>query len=231
MTQAWAGSFDALLHKDISAVNARLAEECRHHNESPLVPERAMLVPFGALNPMLPDWEADFRRCAEVHRMPGVRLHPNYHGYKLGDPVFERVLQLAAKRQLIVQIAVSMEDERTLQPPVNAPTTDTAPLLSLVQRFPKVRLQLLNAFRTVRGKLVTGLAAAGVWFEIATIQGVGGVGKMFAQIEPVTLLSGSGAPFYYFESAKLKLKESPLTAAQLAAVSSESACAFLLGVR
>ena len=220
VTQAWAGTFDALLHKDISAVNARLADECARHGEG-------VLLPFGALNPMLPDWEEDLRRCAEVHKMRGVRLHPNYHGFTLSDPIFERVLQLASERGLVVQIAVSMEDERTLHPLVNVPPTDTAPLAQLLKKFPRARVQLLNTFRTLRGKSVPDLAAAGVRFEIATLEGAAGVGKLLAEIDPASLLFGSGAPFYYFESAKLKLRESALSGAQFAAVSSENARAFL----
>ena len=220
VTLAFAGSFDALLHKDISAVNARLAEDCARHGEG-------VLIPFGALNPMLPDWDEDLRRCVGHLGMLGVRLHPNYHGYKLTDPVFERILELASLHRLIVQIAPSMEDERTIHPLVNVPPADMAALPALAKKFPRARVQLLNAFRTVRGKLVADLAAARVRFEIATLEGVAGISKLLTEIEPSSLLFGSGAPFYYFESAKLKLKESPLSAAQLAAVSAENARAFL----
>ena len=90
-------------------------------------------------------------------------------------------------------------------------------------------MQLLNAFRTLRGKPVADLAAAGVCFEIATLEGVAGIGKMLTEFPTARLLFGSHAPFFYFESAKLKLHESALTAAQLAAVSAENAREFLGG--
>jgi predicted TIM-barrel fold metal-dependent hydrolase len=216
VTQAWAGTFDALLHKDLAAANARLADECRRHG-------RGLLVPIGAANPALPDWESDLRRCVEQHKMPGVRLLPNYHGYTLGDERFARLLALAAELKLLVQIALVQEDDRTQLPLAKAAPTDLAPLPALLKQFPTARVQLLNAFRTLRGKPVLDLAALGARFEIATLEGVEGVGKMLQQLPADRLCFGSHAPFYYFESAKLKLQESILSESQLAAVASANA--------
>lgn len=218
--QAWAGSFEALLHKDISAVNARLAEECRQHGGD-------LLVPMGAINPLLPDWKEDLRRCVEIHRMPGIRLHPNYHGYKLSDEAFASVLQEADKRKLLVQIAVIMEDERTIHRLVNVPATELEPLPAVMKMFPNIRLQLLNAFRKLRTRDAATLAADGVHFEISMLEGVIGIEKLLEQLPLTSVCFGSHAPVFYFESAVLKLQESMLAGIQRRAICSGNATRLL----
>jgi len=106
------------------------------------------------------------------------------------------------------------------------PPTDTAPLSALAQKFPRVRVQLLNTFRTLRGKPLLDLAATGVRFEIAMVEGVNGVANLLSEIDPGRVLFGSYAPFFYFESARLKLKESALDAGQMSAVSEGNARQF-----
>lgn len=223
VTQAWTGSFDAILHKDIESVNARLTDECGRH-------ATGFLVPIGAINPTLPGWEDDLQRCAETHKMPGIRLHPNYHGYKLSDAVFERVLRLATERGLFVQIAVIMEEERTIHPLVNVAPVDTAPLLDVLKAAPQARVQLLNAFRTVKGEAVLKLAAAGVRFEIAMLEGVNGIANLLEKLPLECLCFGSHAPFFYFESAKLKLQESELGDQQRKKVCADSARRVMTGM-
>ena len=217
VTQAWAGTYDALLHKDIAGANLRLVEECHKHG-------RGILVPFGAVNPSLPDWEEDLRRCADDHKMPGIRLHPNYHGYKLDDPKFDRLLALAEERSLIVQIAVGLEDERGHHRLVQVPDVVVTPLPAVLVKYPGVRVILLNSFRAVGGEKLLPLATVNnVYAEIATIESLGGIAKVLEKTPLPRLLFGSGAPFYYLEAALLKLKESNLSDAQLAAIRHQNA--------
>ena len=143
----------------------------------------------------------------------------NYHGYTLDDPAFARLLHAAAQRRLLVQLAVVMEDERMMHPLLRVEPVDTVPLLSLIKQTPGLRLVLLNALRTLRGQPLLDLIAAGeVYVEVSMLEGVGGVGNLFAQLPPQRVLFGSHAPLFYFESTLLKLKESPLTNPQLQAI-------------
>jgi predicted TIM-barrel fold metal-dependent hydrolase len=217
VTQAWAGSFDALLHKDLAVVNARLAGECRRQGGG-------LLVPFGSVNPRLPDWEDELRRCADEHHMPGIRLHPNYHGYNLDDPDFAKLLRLATERGLVVQLAVIMEDRRMMHPLLQVEPPDVAPLAGVVKQTPGLRLVLLNAMNVLRGQPLLNLLQAGeVCVEIAMLDGAGCVGNLLAQAPAGRVLFGSHAPFFYFESALLKLKESPLNEEQLRAIRCDNA--------
>lgn len=212
VTTAWAGSFDALMHKDLAAVNSRLATDCRNHGDG-------MLSPFGGVNPAAPDWDEELRRCADEHRMPGIRLYPGYHGYTLDHPDFSRLLHQAAERGLVVQLAVTMEDERTMHPQWHVPPVETAPLVGLVGKVKGIRLVLLNALKTVRAGALHRLAAAGeVYFDIAMQEGPGGIGTLLEHVPVERILFGSYAPFFYLESSLLKLHETPLQAAQLDAI-------------
>ncbi|WP_406693780.1 amidohydrolase family protein [Singulisphaera sp. Ch08] len=217
VVEAWAGSFDALLHKDLAGVNARLAHECR-------VQSRIRLVPFGSVNPAQPDWEEDLRRCVEEHGMPGIRLHPNYHGYPLDHPAFAQLLALAAKRDLVVTLCLQMEDERMMHPAFRVAPVNPAPLATVVAKTPGLRLLLLNSLSVIRGQALQKVIQAGdVSVDLSTREGVGGVASLLEEVALERVLFGSHAPCLYFESAILKLKESALAPAQLRAVQEQNA--------
>jgi uncharacterized protein len=217
VVQAWCGSCEAPFDKDLAGVNARLARACRDVQEVPL-------LPFGAVNPHFPDWRDDLRRCHESHGMRGVRLYPNYHGYTLADPPLSELLEQAAARQLLVQLVVQMEDVRTQHPKMQVPPVDITPLPSLVAKIPSLRLQVLNAPGTIPEPILVPLARSGrVFFDIAMVEGLGGVGRFVESAGAAAVLFGSHFPLFYPESAVLKIREADLADGDAGAIQAGNA--------
>jgi predicted TIM-barrel fold metal-dependent hydrolase len=223
VTQAWAGTFDGILHKDLASANERLANDCLRHGAG-------FLVPFGSVNPKLPDWQEDLRRCREEFKMLGIRLHPNYHGYDLKDPVFADLLRLANARRLVVQLAVCLEDDRTQHPLMRVPPVDLSPLPDLLKGEPGARIIILNSNPSHNVELLQKLSSAGnVYFDISMVEGVGGVARLAQNISIQQVLFGSHYPLFYFDSALLKIREGGFTETERQAVLEQNARGVLAG--
>lgn len=198
VTQAWAGSFEGLLHRDLAGVNARLARACAEH---------PLLVPIGSINVELPGWERDLERCIDEHDMPGVRVHPNYHGYTLDDPRFAELIERATQAGRFVQVAAALEDTRTQHPHLQVPDVDLAPLAAVLRRVSGARVQILNA--RLRGALLEKLIETpGIWFDTARVEGTHGVPQLVAQAGPARVMLGTHAPFLIPQAALIRVHES-----------------------
>jgi predicted TIM-barrel fold metal-dependent hydrolase len=213
ITEAWAGSFEAILHRDIGGVNLRLADVCRKYPQ---------LIPIGSVNPTLPDWEEDLRLCSEHYRMPGVRLHPNYHGYELDDPRIGKLVERATKAGRFVQIAAAMEDIRTQHDLLRVSDVDLSPIALLTKSNPKAKIQILN-YRPGGAALAMLAKLDGVFFDTARVEATDGVATLLKSVSADRVLFGTHAPFLIPDAALIRVHESDLDEQQLRSTLSENA--------
>jgi len=212
VTQAWAGSFDGLFHKDIHGANRRLAETCRDVDDG-------LLIPIGTINPTLPDWEEDVRRCNEVFKMPGIRLHPAHHGYALDDPRFARLLELAAARDLLVQLVVQMSDERRRLLTPRVPNVDLAPLARIVQPMRGLRLLIANGLRVAMDVTRSGVAkTTNVCFDFSGVANGDELRKLVSLVSADRIVAGTAAPLLDMAASSKMLQQAKLTADKTAAI-------------
>jgi predicted TIM-barrel fold metal-dependent hydrolase len=134
------------------------------------------------------------------------------------------------EHRLILQIAVSVEDERTQHPLMQVKDVDCHPLPALLAAHPNLRVVILNTFRATGSKNLGALSECkNVYFEISTREAVEGVATLAEKIPVERILFGSHAPFFYFESAVLKLRESGLEDSKLAPIRTTNAERLLRG--
>jgi predicted TIM-barrel fold metal-dependent hydrolase len=217
--QAWAGSFEGLLHRDVTGVNDRLVEACQRHG-------RGRLSPVGTIHLGLPDWEGDLRRCQQVHRMRAIRLYPNYHDYRLDDPRFGELLQRCAQAGLLVQLCVSLEDLRTQHPRLQAADVELEPLPAMMRAHPQAKVMLLN-YKPTAGGLKTLPEVPNLFVDTARVEGTDGYAHWLRTWPPSRVVFGSHAPFFIYESALIKAYEAELSDDELLALFQDNALRLL----
>lgn len=213
ITEAWAGSFEALLHRDLRTVNERLHKTCQKWAE---------LVPVGAVNPNLPDWKHDLNLCLGQFSMPGVRLLPGYHGYALDDAVFGELLVTATKLGGFVQVVMAMEDTRTQSSSLQAPNVDPRPLRHWMQQIPDARVQILNC-RPSAADAQTFASIPRITVDTSRVDGTDGVAKLANVIGIDRILYGSHSPFLIPEAACIRMVETEIPAADVKAIMQQNA--------
>ena len=102
--RAVVASTHGILYKNVHAANEELAAQTR--------PFRDRLIPFATLNPTYPGWREDLRRCAEDLGLCGLRLFPQYHGYRLADPPGLDLIDAATELGWAVQVPMRVVDRR-----------------------------------------------------------------------------------------------------------------------
>lgn len=184
---AWVGSFDGLFHKDIHAVNARLVDACRTRGGE-------LLVPVGSINPALPDWEEDLRRCHDVLKMPAVRLHPTYHGYALNDPRLAQLLEQASKHSLLVQIVTQLPaaKHRLLTPA--AKSVPLSPLAAIARSLPNLRLIISGPPPHERATTERFAEITNVYFDVASASTGNELARLSQTAASNRLVYGTAAP-------------------------------------
>jgi predicted TIM-barrel fold metal-dependent hydrolase len=216
VTQAWAGSFDGLFHKDVQSVNSRLAKMCREEGGG-------LLLPIGTVNPTLPDWEEDVRRCHESFKMPGIRLHPAYHGYALDDPRFARLLALAAERGLFVQLVARLTNERRRFLTPRVTQVDLGPLAQIVSPVRELRLLIVGTKAAEMLRMKEVLNRSSPYFDFARATDVESLGRLVKGVSVERIVYGSASPLMDVRPGSNVLQQAKLTAEEVHAISSGNA--------
>ena len=217
--RALAGSFEGILHRDISAANQRLFDECQKY---------PILSPMGSINPLLPGWREDLKTCCKQKKSCGIRLFPNYHGYGLEHPHVAELLKRSAEAGALVQIVWEMEDPRTQHPLVDVPRVDLSPLKELLTEENSPTVQILNA-RLRPPELSQFNACKTMFFDTSRVDGTNGIAEMCESISIKQICYGSHAPFLIPEAAYFRVWENHLADDQRIQVFNQNANGMIKG--
>ena len=195
--KAMVASLNGVFYRNAHAANAEVSKETRRL--------RDRLIPCATLNPTFPGWEEDLRRCAEGLELKGLRLYPQYHGYRLADPAALELIDAVGELGWPIQVPMRLEDRRTRHPFDLAEDLAPSDLAQILALRPKTNWMFLNALGLNGSQLPS---TARFLVEISRMTSVlqKNIPDLIDQVGPEHLAFGTGMPLKVPEPALLKVE-------------------------
>ena len=127
---------------------------------------------------------------------------------RIAGPEIERLIQLLAK----VPGLGPRSARRAALHLIKKKEQLLAPLAGAISAEPRLKLVVLNCYPQLPVERLRPLSAAGqVFFDLSMVERVGGISRLAEHVSGARVLFGSHYPFFYFESALLKVQEAGLS--------------------
>jgi predicted TIM-barrel fold metal-dependent hydrolase len=200
--RAVVGSLSAVMYRTSQSGNEELTAEVEGH--------RDRLVPFGVINPDYVAWESDLAWCAGILGAKGIRLYPQYHGYRLSDRCCDEACDACAEKGLPVTLLQRQEDYRQSHWKVDARDLLLDDIAALASRHPKTRFILMEGAGYPDSRLVREAASlpANCWIEVSRLSVFMDkeLPRLLAALGAGRLLFGTGMPLKLAGPALLRMQ-------------------------
>jgi predicted TIM-barrel fold metal-dependent hydrolase len=158
------------------------------------------------VNPAMPGQLDEFKRMCESHRPRGVRLTPNYHGYRLEDTCVAALMQFAAAKEMVVQVFSRIADERWHWM-LKTPPVATDEILYFTSAFAGQPM-ILSALNSIREIIPRMKQQPRLCVDISRLRGpIFAAEQLMAEAPPKQVLFGSLWPIQIAEATLWQVLE------------------------
>jgi predicted TIM-barrel fold metal-dependent hydrolase len=209
ITHAFVSPLEGLFHVDPQPANRVWMQRLQASPFFRFVP---------VINPTLPGWERALNQCRE-EGAAAVRLYPNYHSYSPQDNAAQALLGAAAERGLPVLVQLRMQDVRSMHPLAQVPDVNWRETLALGQAHPQATLVVVGASWSEGLQLLEAAKdLPRLSLVLSHLEIVDALPRLVERFGTQRLMMGTHAPLFTPTSARLKVENPRLSAAERAAI-------------
>jgi predicted TIM-barrel fold metal-dependent hydrolase len=147
------------------------------------------------LDPTVATVADELDRLMRARPLPMVRLLPGYGGYTLAEA--DSLLHALARRRVIAQVVVQVEDPRRQHKRAQIPNVAAAHVLEAAARHPALQVLLCGAGTTDLTALASRLPKAhNLWADTSNADGLGAVPRLLQSAWGDRLVFGTHAPLF-----------------------------------
>jgi uncharacterized protein len=156
------------------------------------------------LDPTVATWPDELERLTKLGSLVMVRLYPAYGSYTLADA--DGLLAALARRKIIAQVMVRMEDVRRQNPLAQVPDVPVPSVVDAAERHPDLTVLLSGANTPELRAAASRLPKANnLWAETSRLDGNGALPRLMQSPWRDRLVFGTHAPLFIPYSAAARV--------------------------